>query len=126
MGSETGADGTASARSIDQRVGELAALVQQWTGAANRLVALGMADEEAYIDAVRLVGIALTHLRAHASTVDGLLAAGPDVLAALEAETREHPPGTPIDLQALLDAARGVRYGEITSLTGQGPVISHN
>ena len=85
-----------------------------------------MADEDAYMDAVRLVGIALTHLRAHATTVDGLLAAGPDVLALLQAEVRDNPPATPIDLQALLDAARGVRYGEIMSLTGQAPVISHN
>jgi hypothetical protein len=126
MGSDTGAERTDTAGSIDQRAGELAAQIQQWSAASNRLFALGMADEEAYIDAVRLVGIALTHLRAQASSVDGLLAAGPDVLALLEAEVRANPPGTPIDLRALLDAARGVRYGEITSLTGQGPVISHN
>ena len=111
---------------MDNRVGELTLRVQQWTGASNRLFALGMADEEAYIDAVRLVGIALTHLRQHATTVEGLLAAGPDVFALLEASVRESPPETPIDLQALVDAARGVRYGEIVSLTGHGSVISDN
>lgn len=110
---------------LGKQVSDLVNQVQRWTAAANRLFAIGTVDDEAYMEAVRLVGVALAPLRDHCATVESLVAAGPEVHSLLEDAVRENPPAAPMDLGSLVDAARGVRYGEIASLTAADTVISH-